>query len=60
MKIAGTALIVLGALIEVILGTLIIVHVIDKNPIGLFAMFSGVTFALGGLVLYFSDHWRRH
>jgi flagellar biosynthesis component FlhA len=48
----GIALIGVAAAIETVAGILFVLKVITANPHMPFAMFSGVAFALGGVLLY--------
>ena len=53
MKIAGMTIIGLAALIEIVFGTLVLLDVVDDNPVGTVAMLSAASFALGGALLWF-------
>ena len=52
MAFVGIGLIVMAAAIELGAGVLFVLHKLSPNPHMPIAMFSGVAFALGGLVLY--------
>lgn len=54
MAIAGIALIIGAAAIELVAGVLFMTHKLSPNPHMPWAMFSGVVFALAGLLLYFA------
>ena len=52
MEIAGIALILTAASIELVAGILFVAKKLTPNPHMPYAMFSGVAFAVAGLLLY--------
>ena len=52
MEIAGLALIAVAATVETVAGGLLMAHKLSPNPHMPWAMFSGVVFAVAGVLLY--------
>jgi hypothetical protein len=52
VEIAGLSLIGIAAAVELVAGGLFIAHKLSPNPHMPFAMFSGVVFAVAGVLLY--------
>jgi len=59
MKTVGIAIIGLAALIELVFGTLVLLDVVDDNPVGTVTMISAAIFALVGIALVWYDQRQR-
>jgi hypothetical protein len=55
MALAGIGLIVTAAAIELVASMLFMTHKLSPNPHMPWAMFSGVAFAVGGVLLYLAS-----
>jgi len=55
MELAGIALIIVAASVELVASILFILRKLSPNPSMPYAMLSGVVFAVAGLLLYVGD-----